>query len=142
MWHSASDANASAALWQTFLRSALEADLGVELAAVRARQENYLRRELDRIEDYFATYEQELSARAARSASQNAMVKTADRLAVHVRERLGSGKLFVCRKDLSARYRELLASIHPRSYVGTLLDHEITCIDFDDTLSKRYLLPC
>ena len=52
-----------------------------ELAAVRARQENYLRRELDRIDDYFASYEQELSARAARSGSQNAKIKTADRLA-------------------------------------------------------------
>jgi len=52
----------------------------------------------------------------------------------------GSGKLFVCRKELAPRYRELLGSIHPRCYVGTLLDHEIACIDFDDTMSKRYLL--
>ena len=79
------------ARWQDFLRIALEADLAAELAAVRARQENYLRRELDRIDDYFASYEQELSARAARSGSQNAKVKTADRLAAakaeHTRRR-------------------------------------------------------
>jgi hypothetical protein len=79
------------ARWQDLLRIALEADLAAELAAVRARQENYLRRELDRIDDYFASYEQELSARAARSGSQNAKVKTADRLAAakaeHTRRR-------------------------------------------------------
>jgi hypothetical protein len=79
------------ARWQAILRSALAADLAAELAAVRARQENYLRRELDRIEEYFATYEQELSARAARNASQSAKVKTADRLAAakaeHARRR-------------------------------------------------------
>jgi len=79
------------ARWQAILRSALAADLAADLAAVRARQENYLRRELDRIEEYFATYEQELSARTARSASQSAKVKTADRLAAakaeHARRR-------------------------------------------------------
>jgi hypothetical protein len=79
------------ARWQSFLRVALEEDLGAELAAVRTRQENYLRRELDRIEEYFATYEQELSARAVRSASQTAKMKTADRLAAakaeHARRR-------------------------------------------------------
>ena len=47
--------------WEAWLRKALEADLAPELAAVRARQENYLRRELDRIDEYFANYEHELS---------------------------------------------------------------------------------
>jgi hypothetical protein len=79
------------ARWQSFLRAALEEDLALELAAVRARQENYLRRELDRIDDYFAGYEHELTARAARSTSQNTKVKTADRLAAakaeHTRRR-------------------------------------------------------
>jgi hypothetical protein len=79
------------ARWQATLRNALAVDLAGELAAVRARQENYLRRELDRIEEYFATYEQELSARASRSASPSAKVKTADRLAAakaeHARRR-------------------------------------------------------
>ena len=79
------------ARWQGFLRAALEDDLVAELAAVRARQENYLRRELDRIEDYFTGYEQELTARAARSTSQSTKVKTADRLAAakaeHARRR-------------------------------------------------------
>jgi hypothetical protein len=84
------------ARWQAFLRSALAADLAAELAAVRARQESYLRRELDRIEDYFASYEQELSARAARGASPSAKVKTADRLAAakaeHARRRVDQVK--------------------------------------------------
>jgi predicted O-methyltransferase YrrM len=53
----------------------------------------------------------------------------------------GSGKLFVCRKAVSACYREMLGRIHPRCYVGQLLGHEIACIDFDETLAKRYLLP-
>lgn len=79
------------ARWQDFLRLALEGDLATELGAIRARQENYLRRELDRIDDYFAGYEHELTARAARSASQNTKVKTADRLAAakaeHTRRR-------------------------------------------------------
>jgi hypothetical protein len=79
------------ARWRTFLRVALEGELAVELAAVRARQENYLRRELDRIDEYFANYEQELTTRAARSASESAKAKTGDRLAAakaeHARRR-------------------------------------------------------
>ena len=79
------------ARWQTFLQAALEADLREELAGVRARQENYLRRELDRIDEYFTGYEHELSTRAARSSSQTAKLRTADRLAAakveHARRR-------------------------------------------------------
>ena len=79
------------ARWQAILRIALAADLAAELAAIRARQENYLCRELDRIDEYFATYEQELSARVARSGSQSAKVRTADRQAAakaeHARRR-------------------------------------------------------
>jgi hypothetical protein len=79
------------ARWQTFLSAALEGDLVAELAAVRARQESYLRRELDRIDDYFANYEHELTARTARSGSQSAKVRTTDRLAAakaeHARRR-------------------------------------------------------
>ena len=79
------------ARWQTLLCAALEADVAAELAAVRVRQESYLRRELDRIDEYFANYEHELNTRAARSASQSAKVKTADRLAAakaeHARRR-------------------------------------------------------
>ena len=65
--------------------------MAAELAAVRARQESYLRRELDRIDAYFANYEEELTARANRNASQNAKVRATDRLAAakaeHARRR-------------------------------------------------------
>ena len=77
--------------WQGFLRTALEADLAGELAGIRARQENYLCRELERIDDYFENYERELAARAGRSSNQSAKLKTADRLAAakveHARRR-------------------------------------------------------
>ena len=67
--------------WKALLQRALEAELGEELSAIRARQQNYLRRELDRIDEYFENYERELTARAARSASQKTKIKVADRLA-------------------------------------------------------------
>jgi hypothetical protein len=79
------------ARWQEFLCQAIETGLAGELAAIRARQENYLRRELDRIDDYFDNYERELTDRAARSASQTTKLKAADRLAAaraeHLRRR-------------------------------------------------------
>ena len=79
------------ARWQSFLRRALETELAGDLAAIRERQENYLRRELDRIDKYFENYELELAARAARSSSEAAKVRTADRLAAaraeHTRRR-------------------------------------------------------
>lgn len=77
--------------WRLFLQAAMEADLAGDLAAIRTRQESYLRRELERIDDYFDHYEQELSARAARSHSEGTKVKTAERLAAaraeHTRRR-------------------------------------------------------
>jgi len=80
------------ARWRNFVSAALEAEVAVELAAVRARQENYLRRELDRIDAYFANYEHELTARANRSASSSVKVKATDRLAAakaeHARRRV------------------------------------------------------
>lgn len=79
------------ALWRGFLRQALEADLAETLADIRLRQEHYLRRELDRIDEYFHNYEQELSARVRRGSSESAKVKTAERLAAakaeHARRR-------------------------------------------------------
>jgi len=79
------------ARWQEFLRQAIEIGLTPELDAIRTRQENYLRRELDRIDDYFDNYEHELTERAARSASQTTKLKAGDRLAAaraeHTRRR-------------------------------------------------------
>lgn len=73
-----------------FLSSAITLELTEELAGIRARQENYLRRELDRIDDYFDHYEAELAAREKRGGS-SAKLKAADRLAAakaeHARRR-------------------------------------------------------
>jgi hypothetical protein len=79
------------AAWSGLLQRALERELAEELARVRARQEGSLRRELERIDDYFEKYEHELSARAGRSSSENSKLKAADRLAAakgeHARRR-------------------------------------------------------
>jgi hypothetical protein len=77
-------------IFHRFISDAIELEMTEELAGIRARQENYLRRELDRIDDYFQSYEAELSSRASR-AGANTKVKTADRLAAaqaeHARRR-------------------------------------------------------
>lgn len=67
--------------WIAMLTQALEADLASDLAAIRKRQENFLARELERIDEYFAHYEQELSARAARTRADATRMKAAERLA-------------------------------------------------------------
>ena len=77
--------------WQEFLRAALAEDLSPDLTAIRDRQAQHLRRELDRVEDYFGHYEQELATRAARTGSETTKLKTAERLAAakaeHARRR-------------------------------------------------------
>ena len=73
------------------LGGALTAALTGELNSIRLRQGNYLRRELDRIDNYFAGYERELAQRAARTHSENTKLKAGDRLtaakAEHTRRR-------------------------------------------------------
>jgi len=68
------------AAWQPMLRDALLRELESELAAIRQRQEACLRRELDRIDDYFAGYEQELRERLRRQQRGEAKVKLEERL--------------------------------------------------------------
>lgn len=79
------------AQWGALLTRALEQELSAELAAIRARQEQSLRRELERIDDYFENYQRELHSRSLRGSSQNAKMKAADRLAAakaeHARRR-------------------------------------------------------
>ena len=58
------------ARWSALLEAALALDLADEIAALRARQETSLRRELDRVDDYFEKYEAELNARAGRTGSE------------------------------------------------------------------------
>ena len=67
--------------WESFLRAGLEQELFGDLAAIRARQENYLRREVQRIDTYFETYEVELTQRALRSGSGQTKLKVTERLA-------------------------------------------------------------
>jgi hypothetical protein len=69
------------AQWNRWLQQALESELADDLEHVRTRQENSLRRDLDRIDDYFENYQQELIVRADRSSSANTKTKIADRLA-------------------------------------------------------------
>jgi hypothetical protein len=65
---------------QRLLARALEIELTQDIASARARQQNSLRRELDRIDDYFKNYQRELSERAARSRAESSRTKVADRL--------------------------------------------------------------
>ena len=78
--------------WQAHLQRALEHELGADLSGIRHRQENYLRRELDRIDDYFEHYQQELAGRFERSKSADAKSKLEQRRAAtraeHERRRL------------------------------------------------------
>ena len=77
------------AAWSNLLRAAMLNEAAGNLAGVRSRQENRLRRELERVDDYFDHYERELAERVQRSGG--AKVKLADRLAAakaeHARHR-------------------------------------------------------
>jgi hypothetical protein len=77
--------------WNALLEHALNHDLDRELEPIRARQQNSLARELDRIDAYFENYARELEERARRSASEGVKLKAADRLsaakAEHARRR-------------------------------------------------------
>jgi hypothetical protein len=90
------------------LRPMIELELTGELAAIRLRQENYLRRELERIDAYFENYQRELGARLHR-ASESAKTKAADRLAAAKAE-------------------------HARRHADQLKRHEIRVIPHFDTL--------
>jgi hypothetical protein len=77
------------AAWSALLSRAMEQEIAGELAGVRVRQESRLRRELERVDDYFENYERELSERAKRGSG--AKLKLAERLAAakaeHARHR-------------------------------------------------------
>jgi hypothetical protein len=67
--------------WIRFVGAALLSDLKEDLRSIRTRQETSLRRELDRIDDYFEHYASELAARARSTGSEGVRLKTGDRLA-------------------------------------------------------------
>ncbi len=68
-------------VWGERISVALAEELALEREAVRARQENYLRRELDRVDDFFEGYERELTQRQSRSRSEAIRAKLSERLA-------------------------------------------------------------
>ncbi len=78
--------------WQQLLRAALVEELESDLEAIRHRQQNYLSRELDRIDDYFESYEKELTGRLKRPRAGQTRIKSEERLAAakveHERRRL------------------------------------------------------
>lgn len=79
------------ARWRELLQWAVEKEAADQLDEIRTRQENSLRRELERIDDYFDNYERELAGRTKRAGSENLRIKSTDRLAAakaeHARRR-------------------------------------------------------
>jgi len=80
------------AAWQQSLKTALGEELESDLASVRQRQESYLRRELERIDNYFESYEREVAARSNRQHRGQSKIDARERLAAtrteHERRRL------------------------------------------------------
>jgi hypothetical protein len=77
--------------WWPLLRRQIESGMGPEIEAVRLREQQYLQREIERLDDYFMHYEQELTQRMSRSGTASS-AKAAERLAAaraeHARRRL------------------------------------------------------
>jgi hypothetical protein len=67
--------------WLTLLERAFAQELEPDLVPIRQRQQRYLRRELERIDAFFASYERELTERHQRSHSETTRVKATERLA-------------------------------------------------------------
>lgn len=74
--------------WSEPLAAAFRQDLTGEIERLRLRQEAHLRRELDRVDDYFGNYTRELAERGRRAGAK---LKTEERLAAaraeHTRHR-------------------------------------------------------
>lgn len=77
--------------WRECLKCAFEREIESDLVQVRERQKKYLRRELERVDAYFESYEKEISERQKRSHSDGAKLKAEERLAAakdeHARRR-------------------------------------------------------
>jgi hypothetical protein len=69
------------ASWRQSFQRALAEELEPEIATIRSRQQNYLGRELDRIDAYFKNYGLELTERLRRLRNENTRVKGEERLA-------------------------------------------------------------
>jgi hypothetical protein len=77
--------------WWPLLRKEIESEMAPDIDAVRARQQQYLQREIERLDNYFAQYEHELTQRASRTGAAST-AKATERLAAtraeHARRRL------------------------------------------------------
>lgn len=77
--------------WWPLIRQAIESEMASDIEGVRSRQQQYLQRELERLDDYFAHYQQELTQRTSRAGAAS-LTKTNERLAAaraeHARQRL------------------------------------------------------
>jgi hypothetical protein len=67
--------------WQDALTRALRDELQADLTEIRERQQRYLGRELERIDQYFDHYQKELIQRSHRTQAEGARVKAEERLA-------------------------------------------------------------
>jgi hypothetical protein len=63
-----------------WIEQALLSELAPELSKIRERQQNFLRRELSRIDRYFENYSRELHSRMGRQRKDDAIKRYADRL--------------------------------------------------------------
>lgn len=79
------------AKWESALHNALLSDLGDDLNKIKQRQQRYLARELERLDEYFTQYESELAGRLARQQKAESKTRYEDRLkaakAEHARRR-------------------------------------------------------
>jgi hypothetical protein len=91
--------------WRGLLLEACGQELAGTLAKVRERQENYLRRELARVDDYFLNYEKELRERLARTRSEDAKSRFQDRLKAAEAEH-------VCRRHDQVQRHEIRVALH------------------------------
>jgi hypothetical protein len=77
--------------WWPLLRKEIESELAADVEAVRSRQQQYLQREIGRLDDYFEHYEQELTERTSRvgpASTAKATERLAAARAEHGRRRL------------------------------------------------------
>jgi len=107
------------------LSGALDRTLATELESIRKRQENYLGRELDRIDHYFGGYARELSERAARTHRENTKLKAEDRLAAaraeHARRRADQVQRHEIR--VMPRFDALLLLAEPAWQTTVMVSH-------------------
>jgi hypothetical protein len=134
------------ARWREYLSNALEKDLASSLALIRDRQSRHLRRELDRVDDYFEHYEQELTTRHARQGSENTQSKAAERLAAaraeHARRRADQ----VARHEIRAlaHLEALLITAEPawRTTLAVELAHNPRTLEVQFVpRSRRWIVP-